>query len=77
MQEKVSFSSSQRRNNPQKKSFLGWKATKQRTDREITPNDISKVGDVVDVGEGAGDEDVTAARDRKLGGILRRCVLHR
>lgn len=77
MQEKVSFFILTRPKQSIKKSFLGGKATKHRTDREITPNDISKVGDVVDVGEGAGDEDVTAARDRKLGGILRRCVLHR
>lgn len=42
----------------------------RKRDREITSYDVAEMRDVVDVGQGAGDQDVSLARDWKLRSLL-------
>jgi hypothetical protein len=45
----------------------------QTKDKRVTADDVAKMWDVVDVRQGAGDEDVPLAFDRKLPGLPLHC----
>ena len=42
---------------------------REKKEKEQTANDVAEMRDVVDVGQGAGDEDVALALNRKLWGF--------